>query len=116
MADLLRESGAAPLSPVELGQLRTGQRDDPDRRHLDALAALFGVPAAYFCDDGTAERVTAELALVSALRAGGVQRVGVRAAGRSPRSTAQVLATVGQLRAQEGLQAGPADRGTDRTP
>ncbi|MCX4750491.1 XRE family transcriptional regulator [Kitasatospora sp. NBC_01287] len=116
VAALLRERDGASLSHVYLWQLRTGRRDNPTRRHLEALASFFGVPAAYFFDDGTADRVAGELAFVSELRSSGVRRVATRVAGLSPQSLAQVLATVEQLRAQEGLPVVPADEATDRNP
>ncbi|MFF7633004.1 helix-turn-helix domain-containing protein [Kitasatospora sp. NPDC008050] len=116
VADMLRERGGVSPSHVYLWQLRTGRRDNPTRRHLEALAGFFGVPVAYFFDDSTADRVTAELAFVSELRTSGVQRVAMRVAGLSPQSMEQVLATVEQLRVQEGLPVGSADEGTDRNP
>lgn len=39
------------FSKTYVWQLRTGQRDNPTKRHLEALAAFFGVPVAYFFDD-----------------------------------------------------------------
>ncbi|WP_406731688.1 XRE family transcriptional regulator [Streptomyces sp. NBC_01794] len=113
IAELLRERGGATLSHVYLWQLRTGRRDNPTRRHLEALADFFGVPVAYFFDDATADRVVAELAFVRQLRETGVQRVAMRVAGLSPQSMEQLLATVEQLRAQEGLPVGSTDECTD---
>ncbi|MGE7438184.1 MULTISPECIES: helix-turn-helix domain-containing protein [Kitasatospora] len=116
VADMLRERGSTSVSHVYLWQLRTGRRDNPTRRHLEALATFFGVPVAYFFDDSTADRVTTELALVRRLRESGVQRVAMRVAGLSPQSLDQVLATVEQLRAQEGLTSCAADEETDPNP
>jgi transcriptional regulator with XRE-family HTH domain len=116
VADMLRERVGVSVSQVYLWQLRTGRRDNPTRRHLEALATFFGVPVAYFFDDGTADRVMAELAFARRLHENGVQRFAMRVAGLSPQSMEQVLATVEQLRAQEGLPASSADEGTDGHP
>src|SRR5438094_2156189 len=51
------------ISASYIWYLRTGQRDNPTFKHLNALARFFGVPAAYFFDADTSGRVEAELAL-----------------------------------------------------
>ncbi|WP_431980922.1 helix-turn-helix domain-containing protein [Streptomyces qinglanensis] len=112
VAALLRERGGPTLSHVYLWQLRTGRRDNPTRRHLEGLAEFFGVPVAYFFDEDTALRVSEELAFVRRMRESGVQRVAARAAGLSPRSMEQVLATIEHIREREGLDSGPGEGGT----
>ncbi|MFI7243646.1 XRE family transcriptional regulator [Streptomyces qinglanensis] len=111
VAALLRERGGPTLSHVYLWQLRTGRRDNPTRRHLEGLAEFFGVPVAYFFDEDTALRVSEELAFVRRMRESGVQRVAARAAGLSPRSMEQVLATIEHIREREGLDAGSGEGG-----
>ncbi len=93
-------------------QLRTGRRDNPTRRHLEGLAEFFGVPVAYFFDEDTALRVSEELAFVRRIRESGVQRVAARAAGLSPRSMEQVLATIEHIREREGLDPDSGAGGT----
>ncbi|MBO0883459.1 MAG: helix-turn-helix transcriptional regulator, partial [Mycobacterium sp.] len=39
------------ISASYIWYLRTGQRDNPTFKHINALARFFGVPAAYFFDD-----------------------------------------------------------------
>jgi transcriptional regulator with XRE-family HTH domain len=56
------------ISASYLNLLRTGRKTNPTLRHLQALAQFFGVPVAYLCDDGTVERVDAELARLTELR------------------------------------------------
>ncbi|SER76764.1 helix-turn-helix domain-containing protein [Streptomyces qinglanensis] len=112
VAALLRERGGPTLSHVYLWQLRTGRRDNPTRRHLEGLAEFFGVPVAYFFDEDTALRVSEELAFVRRMRESGVQRVAARAAGLSPRSMEQVLATIEHIREREGLDAGSGEGGS----
>jgi transcriptional regulator with XRE-family HTH domain len=72
------EVGLGTFSKTYVWQLRTGQRDNPTKRHLEALAAFFGVPVAYFFDDDTAARVDSQLALAAALRDVGVRNAALR--------------------------------------
>lgn len=72
------EVGYGTFSKTYVWQLRTGQRDNPTKRHLEALAAFFGVPAVYFFDDDTAARVDSQLALATALRDAGVRNAALR--------------------------------------
>jgi len=106
VARLLRERGGPTLSHVYLWQLRTGQRDNPTRRHLQALAEFFGVPVAYFFDSDTVTKIDAELEFVRQLRERGVQRVALRTAGLSPQGIDQLLAAIEHIRGQEGLPSG----------
>ncbi|GAA2245031.1 helix-turn-helix domain-containing protein [Streptomyces amakusaensis] len=105
VATLLRERGGPSLSHVYLWQLRTGRRDNPTRRHLEALASFFGVPVTYFFDDDVAEKVGAELRFVRQLRESGVQRVATRVAGLSPQSMEEILAAIDHIREREGRPA-----------
>ncbi|KZM73370.1 XRE family transcriptional regulator [Nocardia terpenica] len=73
------ELGGGTFSKTYVWQLRTGQRDNPTKRHLEALAAFFRVPAAYFFDDETSERVDTQLALVAALRNSDIRNIALRA-------------------------------------
>jgi transcriptional regulator with XRE-family HTH domain len=72
------EVGQGTFSKTYVWQLRTGQRENPTKRHLEALAAFFGVPPAYFFDEGVATRVDSQLALATALRDAGVRDVALR--------------------------------------
>ncbi|MBF9133188.1 helix-turn-helix transcriptional regulator [Plantactinospora sp. S1510] len=67
------------FSKTYVWQLRTGQRDNPTKRHLEALAAFFGVPVAYFFDDQVVDDVNSQLALVAALRDSDVRDIALRA-------------------------------------
>jgi transcriptional regulator with XRE-family HTH domain len=66
------------ISGAYLWLLRTGQRDNPTLRHIEALAKFFGVPAAYFLDDERAEEVTEQLQLLAAARDGDVREIMMR--------------------------------------
>lgn len=58
VARACREATGESFSTTYLWQLRTGRRDNPTKRHLEALAQFFQVPPAYFFD----ERQGAEIA------------------------------------------------------
>ncbi|MCX4690396.1 helix-turn-helix domain-containing protein [Kitasatospora purpeofusca] len=84
VARACREATGETFSATYLWQLRTGRRDNPTKRHLEALAQFFQVPPAYFFDDRQSVRITEELALLGALRDAGVRDVALRAVALSP--------------------------------
>ncbi|HEY2058269.1 MULTISPECIES: helix-turn-helix domain-containing protein [Amycolatopsis] len=79
VARACREATGESFSTTYLWQLRTGRRDNPTKRHLEALAQFFGVPPAYFFDDEQSVKIAEELALLGALRDAGVRDVALRA-------------------------------------
>lgn len=92
--------GSAAISKTYVWQLRTGQRDNPTKRHLEALATFFRVPAAYFFDEETSERVDLQLALLAALRNADIRSIALRAlelddSGR--RSISRIVGEVADL-------------------
>jgi transcriptional regulator with XRE-family HTH domain len=91
------------ISASYIWYLRTGQRDNPTFKHLNALARFFGVPAAYFFDDDTTGRVEAELALLAAMKDADVRDVALRAAGLSPQSLGAISDVIARVRELEGL-------------
>ncbi|WP_314173991.1 helix-turn-helix domain-containing protein [Streptomyces winkii] len=109
------ELSAGTFSKTYIWQLRTGQRDNPTKRHLEALAAFFQVPVAYFFDDDTAERIDSQIALASAMRNAEVRDIALRAmrmddAGRA--SLLRIIAEVSALQSSEperGRQHGEPD-------
>jgi transcriptional regulator with XRE-family HTH domain len=59
--------GTEVISGSYLQYLRTGRRTNPTLNHVQAIAAFFDVPAAYFLPDGdVAERVDAEVQILAA--------------------------------------------------
>ncbi len=94
----VEELGAPKVSATYIWQLRTGKRDNPTRRHIEALAAFFGVPPAYFFDDQVAAQVRSQLQLLATLRDRGVRQVATRAAGLSPRALRAVDEMIKQVR------------------
>jgi transcriptional regulator with XRE-family HTH domain len=101
-AEIARQVGLS-ISGSYIWQLRTGKKDNPTKRHIEALAGFFGVPAAYFFDDGEAERIDAELKLVAAMRDSSVRSVALRSAGLSKASLDVISAMIEQTRRLEGL-------------
>jgi transcriptional regulator with XRE-family HTH domain len=93
VAAACRQATGESFSATYLWQLRTGRRDNPTKRHLEALAQFFDVPPAYFFDDAEGERIASQLELLGALRDANVRSVALRAVGLSP----QALDTVSDL-------------------
>ncbi|WP_037610144.1 helix-turn-helix domain-containing protein [Streptacidiphilus rugosus] len=84
VARACREATGDTFSATYLWQLRTGRRDNPTKRHLEALAGFFQVPPAYFFDDRQSARIGEELTLLGALRDAGVRELALRAVTLSP--------------------------------
>jgi transcriptional regulator with XRE-family HTH domain len=106
------EAVAGTFSKTYVWQLRTGQRDNPTKRHLEALAAFFGVPVAYFFDDEAARRIDSQLELAVALRDAAVRDIALRAMTldeAARRSVAQILREI------SNIHEGSRDR-SDRQP
>ena len=89
--------GGPTISATYVWQLRKGHRDNPTKRHLEALAGFFGVPPAYFFDEESAEQVAAELELLAALRDEDVRQVALRAANMTPGARAALRQLVDQM-------------------
>jgi transcriptional regulator with XRE-family HTH domain len=98
------------ISASYIWYLRTGQRDNPTLKHLNALATFFGVPAAYFFDDHVHQEVVSELALLTAMSDAGVRDVALRAAGLSAKSLDTISEMITRVRELEGLPTPPEDR------
>ncbi|ONI88786.1 hypothetical protein ALI22I_17535 [Saccharothrix sp. ALI-22-I] len=105
VAAAIRAKNGPTISATYLWQLRKGLRDNPTKRHLEALAGFFGVPPAYFFDDAEAERIDAELALLTALRDAPVRQIALRANGLSAKSLQAIAEMVDRVRELEGLPA-----------
>jgi transcriptional regulator with XRE-family HTH domain len=78
VAEFCRERTGESFSPEYISQLRKGQRDNPTKRNLEALAAFFDVSPAYFFDDEKSEQIRAQMDLATALRDDDVRAVALR--------------------------------------
>ena len=91
----------APNLSVE--QLRKGLRDNPTKKHLEALADFFGVSPSYFFDEAVEERVNAQLALLGALRDTDIEHMALRASGLSTQTLKAIGEMIEKARQIEGL-------------
>lgn len=122
VATEIADRGGPTVSPSYIWQLRTGLKDNPTLKHLEALASYFGVEPAYFFDNATAERVEADRALSTAMKDPAIREVAVAAAELSPDSLAMVRSVINRTRALErnanrqgAVTNGPAEPGRKRT-
>lgn len=106
VANAIAAQGGPTISATYIWMLRKGTRDNPTKKHIEALSEFFGVPPAYFFDDESAARIEAELATVAALRDAAVHRVALRAAGLSNESLAALAEMIDRVRTLEGLPRG----------
>jgi transcriptional regulator with XRE-family HTH domain len=94
---------ARPCLPPTSGSYAKGVRDNPTKRHLQALADFFDVPPSSFFDEDGARRVDSELELLAAMRDAGVRQVALRATGLSRTSLAAIASMIEHARQIEGL-------------
>lgn len=105
-AQTIKDSGGPTISASYLWLLRKGLKDNPTKRHLEALAQFFGVPPAYFFDDALSVRLDEDLHLLDALRQPVVRRIAVGAAELSGLSQDAVATLVDQMRGIESRADG----------
>jgi transcriptional regulator with XRE-family HTH domain len=103
VAEGIRARGGPTVSATYLWQLRRGLRDNPTKKHLEALADFFGVSPSYFFDEEAAKRIDAELDMLAALRDSPVRQIALRAVGLSAESLATIADMVERVRQLEGI-------------
>ncbi len=103
IAAALREAGGPTISGTYVWQLRKGIRDNPTKRHLEALARFFGVAPSYFFDEEGGAISAEELRVLSVMRDERLGSLAQRAAGLSSGSLHAILAVVENTRRLEGL-------------
>jgi transcriptional regulator with XRE-family HTH domain len=106
VAQAINAKGGPTISGTYLWMLRTGQRDNPTKSHLEALAEFFGVSPAYFFDDAAAERIEAQLELLAAMRDAQVSEIALRAFGLSEATLKSIVGIIEGARTMEGLPPG----------
>ncbi|WP_410652267.1 XRE family transcriptional regulator [Amycolatopsis sp. cmx-4-54] len=104
VARACRESTGESFSAAYLWQLRTGRRDNPTKRHLEALAAFFQVPPAYFFDDEQGRALAEEVELLGALRNTAVRNLALRAVTLSEEGLGTVSDIVEAIKRRESLR------------
>ncbi|MFY1632067.1 XRE family transcriptional regulator [Solwaraspora sp. WMMB335] len=75
VARAVSASGEVQISPQYLWALRNGSRDNPTLKQIEALAAFFGVPPAYFLSDDKAADIDEQLMLLAAVRDADVREI-----------------------------------------
>ncbi len=114
VAEAIRARGGPTISATYIWQLRKGLKDNPTKKHLEALAGFFGVSPVYFFDDEVAARIEAELDLLVALRDAPVRHLAARAFGLSPESLSALAEMIERIRQLEGLPESTAEEARPR--
>lgn len=92
---LAQRKGGPKISATYLYQLRSGRKDNPTRRNLEALVSFFGVDPAYFFDDDAGRATFADLELLAALRGSAdVRQLALRAIELEPEMCSWLARTV----------------------
>lgn len=68
---MLEEQGLPSFSDTYMWQLRTGRADNPTKKHMDALADLFGVPKDYWSSSATATVMNSMITRLNGLKDAG---------------------------------------------
>jgi len=112
VADAIAERGGPTISGPYLWQLRNGIRDNPTKRHIEALSAFFGVPVSYFFDDDLAAEIDEQLEIAAAFRSGAIRDTVLRLAELSPEAQRMVSDLVISAHKMEldGTQRGGSNR------
>lgn len=103
LAKEIRETTGGTISGTYLWELATAQKCNVTLELLDVLAEFFGVPAEYFLNEDTADRVNAQLRLAVALRDARVRNLALRAEGLSAESLDALLIMVDAARKVQNL-------------
>jgi transcriptional regulator with XRE-family HTH domain len=104
VASGIERSGGPTISASYIWTLRTGKKDNPTMKHLEALAGFFGVSPAYFFNDESSERIAAELSLLASMRDNQVRDVALRASGLSAETLETIKGFIERARTLEGLR------------
>lgn len=113
----IRKRGSETISASYLWELRTGAKDNPRKKHLEAIADFFGVPPTYFFDEGeAAARIYAQLQLLPVFLDANVQRIALRAADLSPDALRVIGEMIEHARRLEGLHSGEHATESEQAP
>ncbi len=101
-ASALSGQNGLAFSPTYLWQLRTGVKDNPTMRHIEALARFFGVSPSYFFDDELTELPDSEVRLLATSQGDTLRPIAMNLLGLSEGSLQAVLRLTCHLRHLEG--------------
>ena len=107
------------ISQSYIWQLRKGKKDNPTFKHLQALAAFFGVPVSYFFDDEVTDRVDQQLEelraeqarLTEIMDSSDAQLMALRAGELSPEGRRQVMDLLDVVHRLEQAERGTRPEG-----
>lgn len=114
--EYIRASGGPTISATYLWQLRKGLKDNPTKRHLEALAAFFGVPVTYFFGGEDERRIDEKLNLLEDISNAGVYNLARSASGLSPQRLQILESMVEQLVQLEAQSRQIAEGGPNEGP
>jgi transcriptional regulator with XRE-family HTH domain len=103
VAEGIRRGGGPTISATYIWQLRKGLKDNPTKKHLEALADFFGVSPLYFFDDRASARIEEQLNLLQTLRDEGIRIMALRAVGLSQQSLQAITSMIEHVRQLEGI-------------
>lgn len=106
VAEGVNRRGGTTISATYLWELRTGKKDNPRKKHLEAIADFFGIPPRYFFDDDSTARIDAQLELFAAMREAGIRQLALRATDLSPETLHTIAQLIERARQLEGLPNG----------
>jgi transcriptional regulator with XRE-family HTH domain len=98
VASGISQQDSVTVSPAYVWQLRTGVKDNPKMRHLQALARFFEVSPAYFFDEELAEFSDGRARVLAAARSERLRRISTTLLGLSDESLEAVLNLASRLR------------------
>ncbi|UGY91496.1 XRE family transcriptional regulator [Streptomyces gobiensis] len=120
-AAINESAGESVISSGYLCELRTGVKDNPTKRQLEAIADYFDVSPAFFHDDKVTALMVRQLEVMAGLGSGDISSLaprGVRANGLSAEMLAHVQSVIEDLmanglpEAESKSEGGGADTGS----
>jgi transcriptional regulator with XRE-family HTH domain len=103
VADAINAQGDDRISPSYLSQLRSGKKDNPSSKTINALAWFFKVEPGFFFDTEYARQMEADLAMLAKLRDAGVEKIAARSFDLTPENQVALETMVEALRKSQGL-------------
>jgi transcriptional regulator with XRE-family HTH domain len=98
VASAISQQDSVTVSPAYVWQLRTGVKDNPKMRHLQALARFFEVSPAYFFDEELTAFRDGRARVRAAARSETLRRISTTLLGLSDDSLKTVLHLASRLR------------------
>ena len=107
LAAEITEASGVKFTRSYVWDLRTGKVADPKLGIITALATYFEVKPSYFTDSSNDEKFMLRLELLQSMREGGVESLGLRAAGLSVSTIKRISTIIDNAREIEGLDPIP---------